>query len=495
MGSSCVAPQVADIGDETSELSHLLNIADEMTQAKSAILGGDIERGRDLLGDAHDDCKAYGTQDSTRLAEMKAALPAYFAWDKNVRDDVAVAAAFVGDRLPKATAPGQKVTVPPALLEKLDYGVVRIQSAVHECQGFMVQAQQAADRILQIGLILVGGLSALILSCAVLISQWHYQSVMRPLERLRQWVRRVGGAGDFPPPIEISGDLEFCELTVDVNQMAKELHDFYRELDQKVEQTSRELVRSQRLASVGFLAAGVAHEINNPLNIMSGYAELTLSRLARGFDPEAAADAQRALEVIREEAFRCKQITAKLLSTARGSGENRETFSLRHLSREVAAMLQGLPLMRDRQLDLKFDGDDPLEVSANYAELKQVLLNLLMNGLEAVNPPSGRVTLSGRRDKDFVELIVTDNGRGMEAATLERIFEPFFTEKRGVGEPGTGLGLCISHAIIENHGGKILAQSPGVDQGSTFTVRMPAAQREERSRLANVFPPAPLEAT
>ena len=319
---------------------------------------------------------------------------------------------------------------------------------------------------------------------------------MRPLERLRQWVRRVGGAGDFPPPIEISGDLEFCELTVDVNQMAKELHDFYRELDQKVEQTSRELVRSQRLASVGFLAAGVAHEINNPLNIMSGYAELTLSRLARGFDPEAAANAQRHLEVIREEAFRCKQITAKLLSTARGSGENRETFSLRHLSREVAAMLQGLPLMRDRQLDLKFDGDDPLEVSANYAELKQVLLNLLMNGLEAVNPPSGRVTLSGRRDKDFVELIVTDNRRGMEAATLERIFEPFFTEKRGVGEPGRRAPDFVSPTPSS----KITAEDyraelPGVDQGSTFTVRMPAAQREERSRLASVFPPAPLEAT
>jgi two-component system, NtrC family, sensor kinase len=295
--------------------------------------------------------------------------------------------------------------------------------------------------------------------------------------------------------MEISGDLEFCELTVDVNQMAKELHDFYRELDQKVQQTSRELVRSQRLASVGFLAAGVAHEINNPLNIMSGYAELTISRLARGFDPEAAADAQRAMEVIREEAFRCKQITAKLLSTARGSGENREPFSMRQLAREVAGMMQGLPLMRDRQLDLKIEGDDPLEVSANYAEIKQVVLNLLMNGLEAVDSTGGRVTVEGRHDRDWVELSVRDNGRGMEPATLERVFEPFFTEKRGAAEPGTGLGLCISHAIIESHGGKIVASSDGLSRGSVFTIRLPAARREDRNRIVNLSAPAPMEAT
>jgi two-component system NtrC family sensor kinase len=228
---------------------------------------------------------------------------------------------------------------------------------------------------------------------------------------------------------------------------------------------------------------------------MSGYAELSISRLARGFDPEAAADAQRALEVIREEAFRCKQITAKLLSMARGSGENRETFSMRQLAREVAGMMQGLPLMRDRQLEMKIDGDDPLEVMANYAEIKQVMLNLLMNGMEAVNAREGKVTVEGRRDRDWVELSIRDNGRGMEPATLERVFEPFFTEKRGSVEPGTGLGLCISHAIIESHGGKIVACSDGLNRGSVFTIRLPAARREERNRIINLTSPAPVEAS
>jgi signal transduction histidine kinase len=136
-----------------------------------------------------------------------------------------------------------------------------------------------------------------------------------------------------------------------------------------------------------------------------------------------------------------------------------------------------------------------LEVMANYAEIKQVMLNLLMNGMEAVNAREGKVTVEGRRDRDWVELSIRDNGRGMEPATLERVFEPFFTEKRGSVEPGTGLGLCISHAIIESHGGKIVACSDGLNRGSVFTIRLPAARREERNRIINLTSPAPVEAS
>jgi two-component system, NtrC family, sensor kinase len=502
--------EVAHLGAETSELRHLLMLADELTQAKSALAAGDLPRARDLLQDAEDDSRGYGASDAARLAQMHADLPEYYNWDQQVRDDVAGIADLTYKQIPapaetpaipatQAATGGAEPAAPadPVLVKKitkeLNPGISRLRGAVHDCERFMSAAQSSADWVLQISLILVGGLSALILSCAILLSQWHYQSVMAPLDRLRQWVRRVGGAGEFPPPMEISGDLEFCELTVDVNQMAKELHDFYRELDLKVQQTSRDLVRSQRLASVGFLAAGVAHEINNPLNIMTGYAELTINRMARGYDPAAAADAQRALEVIREEAFRCKQITTKLLSMARGGGENRETFSLRQMSREVAGMMEGLSLMRERRLELKCDSGDPLEVLANFAEIKQVLINLLMNALEAVKPGEGCVTVDGKRDGDWVELSVRDNGRGMVPATLERVFEPFFTEKRGAGEPGTGLGLCISHAIIESHGGKLLAASEGLELGSVFTIRLPAAPHEEADRAVRAPVGAGLE--
>src|SRR5580658_7359071 len=316
-GLLALRAQVAIIGGETTELNHLLNIGDEMTRAEAALVAGQTSRARDQLQGAVQDAQAYGVQDAGRLTEMRKDEPVYYDWDKHVRENIAYNAIIIEGQIPDTTGPDASHPPNPETIKLLDGAIMRIQRAVHDCQEFMAQQQRSADRILQIGLILVGGVSALILSCAVLLSQWHYQSVMRPLERLRQWVRRVGGAGDFPPPMEISGDLEFCELTVDVNQMAKELHDFYRELDQKVQQTSRELVRSQRLASVGFLAAGVAHEINNPLNIISGYAELTMKRLesiGAVIDEEAAGHTKNNLRIIREEAFRCKDITEKLLS-------------------------------------------------------------------------------------------------------------------------------------------------------------------------------------
>jgi signal transduction histidine kinase len=106
--------------------------------------------------------------------------------------------------------------------------------------------------------------------------------------------------------------------------------------------------------------------------------------------------------------------------------------------------------------------------------MKQVLLNLTVNALEAV-PPGGEVVIEGRRRDDWVEVSVSDNGRGISAESLPHVFEPFFTEKRGSGEPGTGLGLSITHAIVEGHGGRIEAHSDGPGRGSRFTFHLPAA--------------------
>jgi two-component system, NtrC family, sensor kinase len=480
--------QVRAASTETSEMRQLILMGDQMTQARADLTAGDYGSATNLLQRVVSDARGYGTGDPARLKTMREDQPEYFAWDQKVRSELSAGAADVCSQAQNLL---RKNATDPALPAKLDRPIKLASKAVAECAAlYMSKSQQQADRTLLITLGLFGGLCAVILFGAVKLSRWHYQSVMGPLNRLRDWVRRAGG-GEFPPPLEINGDLEFCELAVDFNQMAKQLHEFYHELDTKVQQTSRELVRSQRLASVGFLAAGVAHEINNPLNIMSGYAELTISRLGRGFDPAAADDAQRAMEVIRQETFRCKQITAKLLSTARGSGEEREAFSLRQVAREVVSMIEGLKPFHNRHLDLQFDDEEPLEIQANINEIKQVLLNLTMNALEAVQPERGRVCLSGRRDRDWVELSVRDNGRGMEQQTLDRVFEPFFTDKRGVGPPGTGLGLCITHAIVESHGGRIAASSDGLGMGSVFTVRFPALPpREARMRISLTDQPA-----
>jgi two-component system, NtrC family, sensor kinase len=287
--------------------------------------------------------------------------------------------------------------------------------------------------------------------------------------------------------------------------MAEELDGFYHELERKVAEKGRELVRSERLASVGYLAAGVAHEINNPLGIISGYAEYSLAELERGGngaskhngdssstpglertreDPgPVVTEVTKSLRIICDEAFRCKTITQKLLSLARGGDEARKPVSLLAVANEVASIVGGLHEHRDKRLIVRAS-EQPSEaagdgmVVAVEAEMKQVLLNLTINALEAVDPDRGEVRIELRRSGQQVELSVTDNGRGMTPATLERAFEPFFTEKRGVqedGRRGTGLGLSITHAIVQDHGGTITAHSEGPGRGSRFIVRLPAA--------------------
>ncbi len=328
---------------------------------------------------------------------------------------------------------------------------------------------------------------------SVVLGVLHYRGVMNPIRRLSDGVRQLT-RGHFKGRVQAGGRDELASLASDFNRMAEELDGFYHQLERKVADKSRELIRSERLASVGYLAAGVAHEINNPLGIISGYAEYTLAELDKrqqamnGTGDEIA----KSLSVIRDEAFRCKQITQKLLSLARGGDDARQPVDLLQTARDVASIIGGLKEHREKRVVVR--GEEPVDaadgrwrsaphdaggfaVIAVEQEMKQVLLNLAVNALEAVAPGTGEVRIDVRRRDGQIELVVADNGRGMTPETLERVFEPFFTEKRGRGGDGqgTGLGLSITHAIIRNHGGTITAESDGVDQGSRFVIRLPAA--------------------
>src|SRR4051812_20902237 len=172
------------------------------------------------------------------------------------------------------------------------------------------------------------------------------------------------------------------------------------------------------------MAAGVAHEINNPLSIISGYAELILRQLVRSdHDPASLAEAAQGLRIIRDEAFRCKEITQKLLSLATAAARQHEPFSLGRAAQDVAEMVRGLKRFGDRRVVLAID-EPPgrLSVLGNRNEIKQVLLNLTVNALEATSPHGGEVRVQVRRRGEgsgdasgnaWVELIVSDNGRGM----------------------------------------------------------------------------------
>ncbi len=334
----------------------------------------------------------------------------------------------------------------------------------------------------------------LVLLISALIHLMQYRTLVRPLLWIRDDMKR-SAAREYREEIRLRGDVEFRDLASMFNGLAREMAELYRTLDEKVIARSRELVRSERLASVGFLAAGVAHEINNPLSVIAGYAELAAKALRRVMngddtsendanveaeaqDLSAALDAQG---VMHDEAFRCKEITSRLLSLARGGQDERQSLHLDAVAKQVSVLTKGLRNYRDRSVVLDFDDAQPLEIVGNLTELKQVLLNLTVNALEAVPPQRGEVRIRGKREGDWVELSVEDNGRGMNPDTLQNVFEPFFTAKRGAGEPGTGLGLSITHAIIENHGGRISAESRGVGRGSKFVVRLPARSPNEQN--------------
>ena len=367
------------------------------------------------------------------------------------------------------------------------------------CIGVISGRQQAASAAAAQNLALFEAMSAAGALGAAWLSAAQDRRVMRPL----QWLRRVAG-GQFAErldPADMAASPEFLDLADEFNRMAANLDAFHRRLEERVRAQSRELVRSERLASVGFLAAGVAHEINTPLNVISGHAELTARQVAPGRPPPAgpaADDLRESLRLIRDEAFRCKAITEKLLSLARGDGDAREPTDLSAVARDVAQMTRGLRTYRDCRVTVQLDPADPLEVQANRTEMKQVLLNLTINALEAAaSSERGEVCIEGGRMRDWVELRVRDNGQGMDADVLERVFEPFFTARRGDdlavdhraaddhpgdgaatpnGRPdnrGTGLGLSITHAIVESHCGRIRAESPGVGLGACFTVQFP----------------------
>lgn len=309
----------------------------------------------------------------------------------------------------------------------------------------------------------------------LLLGQLFYRWVFRPLRQLIEGSRRVAG-GDFSHRIQLSSGDEMDELAQAMNDMTERFQQIRDDLDRQVQQRTREVIRGEQLASVGFLAAGVAHEINNPLASIALCAESLEERLGDERPPPTEVDADHPdaevvrdyLRMIQEEAFRCKEITERLLDFSRlGDVEHQET--------DLAELIQGVIDMvrhvgKYRQKQIKFHNDGEVRAWVNTQEMKQVVLNLITNGLESLNP-GGTVTLALCRQADCAQLVVTDDGCGMSDEVKAHLFEPFFTRRQD-GQ-GTGLGMSITFRIIAEHGGDIDVHSAGPGQGSRLTVRLP----------------------
>jgi signal transduction histidine kinase len=333
----------------------------------------------------------------------------------------------------------------------------------------MYNRSEEAKQAYQTSMTIVLCTSTLGLLLTILLMRFFQHSVVRPIRDLMQGVGKVA-QGEFEHRIELHSGDEMEDLAKAYNDMAGRLSEMYRDLAHQVNERSRQLIRSERLASVGFLAAGVAHEINNPLASIAFCSEALESRMADVLN-KVTGDHEtilKYLRMIQEEAFRCKAITERLLEFSRGGERRREPTDLGKLIQSVLDVVQHLQTSKGKQII--FEPMNRLLAWVNAQEIKQVVLNLVVNALDSMDEDGKLVIALAEHDR-MAELIFADTGCGMSPEVLENIFEPFFTRSR-TGK-GTGLGLAISHRVISQHGGEIEATSPGLKQGSTFTVRLP----------------------
>jgi two-component system, NtrC family, sensor kinase len=304
--------------------------------------------------------------------------------------------------------------------------------------------------------------------------------VVQPIDRLSRAARRVAdGARKLDAPRQ--GARELVDLGTSLEEMTARLRADEESLRAKIEEVERyakdlaraqeRLVRSERLASVGRLSAGLAHEIGNPLAAILGFQELLL---AGGLDE---ADQKDFLARMKRETERIHRILRDLLEFARpasragSSAEPEAPGSIGEAASDVAALVKPQKAFRDVDLSIDVPAGLP-RVSLSHPRLVQLLLNLVLNAGDAAPKRSGRVEVRAEASGDQVRVEVEDNGGGIAPEVKGTLFEPFVTTK-AVGE-GTGLGLAVCRGLVEAVGGTIAVED-GADGGARFVVELPVA--------------------
>ena len=337
------------------------------------------------------------------------------------------------------------------------------------------QADQASPlaRLLRLYLFVTG---ALILAVVYILLT---RLIVRPIENLTGSVERLRASTRTPsdPPVPMGGAAELVRLSVTFSRMARELRHERVALEARLaelEQTTRalrstqdQLIRSEKLAGVGRLAAGVAHEIGNPLAAILGLVEL----LQRG---DGEPDEQREfLARVRSETERIHRIIRDLLDYARvpsGTQLPHEGADLERVTEEAVALVAPQKDLRRITIERRVYGDN-LRVRGSADELTQLVLNLLLNAADAVGG-EGHILLELLRDAGDCQLTISDSGPGIAAQIRAHLFEPFATTKP-TGK-GTGLGLAVCHAIVQRLGGSIEGDNLP-ERGARFRVRLPCA--------------------
>ena len=325
-------------------------------------------------------------------------------------------------------------------------------------------------------------------------------AITKPVTELVQITDQIS-RGDFSRKVEIQQFDEIGHLADTFNKMIEslkqsrdEIEKYNRNLEQKIiertqqlEEAQQQLVQSEKMSAIGQLAAGVAHELNNPLGGILGYAQFTLEKLQK-CDPAKTSRKEidsyvRYVRDIEGQARRCKAIVQNLLRFSRSSKSvDFEEVDVNRAIEETIAFVEHQLRLNDIKLEITLDKKIPL-IHGNIGQLQQVFTNLIINAMHA-SPVGATIDIVSRYSPALgefggaVELVFADHGHGIAQEHLKKVFEPFFTTKE-VGK-GTGLGLSVSYGIIRSHGGEIDV-SETLGGGATFTIVLPLQKLVEVS--------------
>jgi signal transduction histidine kinase len=340
-----------------------------------------------------------------------------------------------------------------------------------EVSGSLESAEQEAWQTIKTGLVAIVAISVFSIA---FIAWAGYRMIGRPLTRLIDQTRLIGD-GIYDRPIEPRPDGELGELAIALENMGQKISEQQHRIENESAarlSTLEQLRHADRLKTVGRLAAGLAHEVGTPLNVVSGRAALIRSGKLSEQELEESAEA------IQSESNRIAAIVRQLLDFARHNPPKRASVDLRILVERTTGLLKTLAARSGVALEPKTVGDPPFTGFVDESQIQQVLTNLIVNAIQAM-PEGGNVQIELENTDQandagvktgFVQVTVRDQGVGMDDLTREQIFEPFYTTKE-IGQ-GTGLGLSIAHGIVEEHGGQIIVDSEaGV--GTTFRVLLP----------------------
>jgi two-component system NtrC family sensor kinase len=335
--------------------------------------------------------------------------------------------------------------------------------------------KQPFDDVLQSALITFLGMALLGILIIVLVSGFLARRLSRPLKTLEE-VSLKFADGNYERNFVAKGPIEIEHLAKSLDTMARQLEAEKRELEEwtttlekkvaeraeEMKKINSQLFRSEKLASLGKLAAGVAHEINNPLTGILTNSSLLLEDL----EPE---DPRREdVEVMVKETIRCREIVKRLLDFARQSKPQKRLANINDLMENIILLVRNQASFRNISIERQLDPALP-QVLVDPDQTQQVFVNIILNAAEAMTKGGSlSIRTSFSLDKQSIVVTIADSGPGIPEEVRERIFDPFYTTK----EHGTGLGLSISYGIIEQHGGTISVDSV-IGKGSTFTIQIP----------------------